>query len=140
MQYTAAFERDDDGWLVTFPAIPEAITRGSTRQEARDNALDGLEVVLLTYAKDGRDMPADVEAGGDVEKVSPSAQVVAKIAFMEAFRQSGVSRVALAKRLGKGENEVRRMLDPYYGSKLPLLDAGMRALGKRFVISVEEAA
>jgi hypothetical protein len=32
------------------------------------------------------------------------------------------------------------MLDPYYGSKLPLLDAGMRALGKRFVISVEEAA
>jgi hypothetical protein len=32
------------------------------------------------------------------------------------------------------------MLDPYYGSKLPALEAGMKALGKRFVLKVEEAA
>lgn len=140
MIYTAKFEPDEDGWLVTFPALPEAITGGATRAAARENALDGLEVTLLTYAKDGRDLPVDIPADGDVEKIVPSAQVVAKVAFMEAFRRSGLSRVALAKRLGKGENEVRRMLDPYYGSKLPQLDAGMRALGKHFVISVEDAA
>jgi len=140
MDYTAKFERDGEGWLVTFPALPEAITGGVDREEARANARDGLEVTLLTYAKDGRDLPADVQAQGDTEVMSAAAQVVAKIAFIEAFRKAGLSRVALAARMGKSENEVRRMLDPYNGSKLPQLEAGMRALGKRFVLTVEEAA
>jgi antitoxin HicB len=120
--------------------LPEAITGGPTRLEARANALDGLEVTLLTYASDGRDLPPDIPVAGDVETISPSAQVAAKIAFIEAFRKSGLSNVALAARVGKGENEVRRMLDPYYGSKLKQLEAGMKALGKRFVLTVEEAA
>lgn len=140
MHYTAHFEPDGAGWLVTFPALPEAITGGENRDEARANAVDALEVVLLTYAKDGRDVPADVHAAGDTEQVAASAQVVAKVHFIEAFHGSGLTRVALANRLGKAESEVRRMLDPYYGSKLPALEAGMKALGKRFVLTVEEAA
>jgi antitoxin HicB len=140
MNFTAHFEPDGDGWLVTFPALPEAITGGASRAEARANAQDGLEVVLLTYAKDGRALPADVPARGDVENIPVSAQVVAKLSFIEAFRASGLTRVALAQRLGKQEGEVRRMLDPYYGSKLPALEAAMLALGKRFVLQVEEIA
>jgi antitoxin HicB len=46
----------------------------------------------------------------------------------------------MAERIGKGENEIRRMLDPYYGTKLPALEDGMRALGKRFVVTVEDVA
>lgn len=140
MQYTALFQPDERGWIVTFPALPEAITGGDSRDRAMSNALDALEVVLLTYAKDGRDLPADMPAMGDKMRIAPSAQVVAKLSFIEAFRKSGLTRVALAQRLGKGENEVRRMLDPYYGSKLPALEDAMRALGKRFVLTVEQAA
>ena len=77
---------------------------------------------------------------GDTSRIAPSAQVVAKLSFIEAFRRSGLTRVALAERIGKGESEVRRMLDPYYGSKLPALENAMLALGKRFVLTVEEAA
>lgn len=140
MQYTALLQPDGDGWIVTFPSFPEANTAGDSRQEATANAQDALEVVLLTYAKDGRDLPADVAATGDTVRIAPSAQVVAKLSFIEAFRKSGLTRVALAERIGKGENEVRRMLDPYYGSKLPALEDAMRALGKRFVLTVEQAA
>ncbi len=140
MHYTSKFEPDGDGWLVTFPALPEAITGGATRAEARDNAIDALEVVLLTYAMDERERPADIGSEGDIEAISVSSQVVAKLGFMDAFRASGLTRVALAERLGKGENEVRRMLDPYYGSKLPALEAGMLAMGKRYVLTVEQAA
>jgi len=32
------------------------------------------------------------------------------------------------------------MLDPYHATKLPALEAGLRALGKRLVITVEKAA
>ena len=140
MHYTANFEPDGKGWLVTFPALPEAITGGESREAARANAVDGLEVVLLTYAKDGRELPVDAGGSGEFERISVSAQVAAKLAFIEAFRRSGLTRVALAERMGKAEGEIRRMLDPYYGSKLPSLEAGMLALGKRFVVSVEEAA
>jgi antitoxin HicB len=47
--------------------------------------------------------------------------------------------VALAKELGKGENEIRRMLDPYHATKLPAIEDALRVLGKRLVISVEAA-
>lgn len=139
MFYTAQFEPDGEGWLVTFPALPEAITGGPCRQEARRQAADALEVVLLTYVKDGRNLPPDSQAEGDSERVPVSAQVVAKLAFIQAFRLSGMSRVALAARMRVSESEVRRLLDPYYGSKLPTLEAGMLALGKRYVLTVEAA-
>jgi antitoxin HicB len=65
-------------------------------------------VTLLTYAKDGRDIPP--------------AGVVAKIAFIEAFRTSGKTRVELARRLDKNESEIRRMFDPYHRTKLGALE------------------
>ena len=94
----------------------------------------------MTYAKDGRCFPADVADRGGLVAVPVSASVAAKMAFIEAFGKSGLTRVGLAERLGKSENEVRRMLDPYYGTKLPALENAMASLGKRFVLTVEEAA
>lgn len=139
--YPAKFERDGDGFLVTFPDLPEAITGGATEADAMENAIDALEVVLLTYASEGREPPTArrraLRGGRDV---SVSAATAAKLAFIDAFRNSGMTRVAVASRLGKGENEVRRMLDPYHNTKLPALEAGLRALGKRLVVSVAEAA
>jgi len=136
--YFANLERDGEGWLVTFPDIPEAISGGENEAEARANAQDALEVALLTYVAEGRALPnCSVKAGFPV---TISASVAVKIAFIEAFRASGLTRVALAERLGKQEGEVRRMLDPYHGTKLASMEAGLRALGKQLVVSVKSAA
>lgn len=143
MQYLAKFEPDGDGVLVTFPDVPEAITGGSDESEARRNATDALEVALLTYVADKRELPeASVRpnAGGSYRVIPVSAVTTAKLAFISAFRASGMTRVALAKTLGKAEGEVRRMLDPYHATKLGALEAGLRALGKRLVVTIEEAA
>lgn len=143
MQYFARFQPDDGGLLVTFPSLPEAITAGADDAEATANAIDALEIVLLTYAEDGEPIPpADRPPadGGHYVSISPSAAVSAKIAFIQAFRASGMTRTALAARLGKAENEVRRMLAPYHATKLQSLDDAMHVLGKRLVISVEEIA
>jgi antitoxin HicB len=142
MHYVAKFEPDDGGFLVTFPTVPEAITGGDTLEQAFRNAVDALEVALLTYAKDGRDLPPQAagrssDDGFARPAIPVSAGVAAKLGFIEAFRQSGLSKVALAAKLGKKEGEVRRMLDPYHGTKLPALEDAMRALGKRFVLTVE---
>lgn len=141
--YLARFQPDGDGYLVTFPDIPEAITGGRTLSEALANAQDGLEVALLTYSGDGRPLPTPSPrpaGGGSFRRISVPAAIVAKLAFIDAFRASGMTQVALAAKLGKGETEVRRMLDPYHKTKLPTIEAGLRALGKRLVVRVEEAA
>ncbi|HWJ86508.1 MAG TPA: type II toxin-antitoxin system HicB family antitoxin [Pelagibacterium sp.] len=136
--YFATFESNGGGFVVTFPDVPEAITEGDDRDEARANAQDALEVALLTYVLDGLEFPKSVATVG--EPISISARVAVKIAFIEAFRDSGITRVDLAQRLGKGENEVRRMLDPYHHTKLSSMENGLRLLGKQLVISVQDAA
>ena len=140
--FLARFEPDGDGILVTFPDLPEAISGGADEAEAMANAVDALEVTLLTYAGDGRSIPVPSRRTRDssYRHIPVSATISAKLAFIEAFRASGLTRVALAARLGKAETEIRRMLDPYHRTKLPAIEEGLKALGKRLVVTVEEAA
>ena len=141
--YIAKFREDDGSILVTFPDIPEAITGGGTDEEALANAQEALELALLTYANDGTSFPEPSKrssAAGRSVHVPVAAAVAAKIAFIMAFRESGLTRVALAKKLGKAETEVRRMLDPYHQTKLPAIETGLKALGKRLVVSIAKAA
>jgi antitoxin HicB len=141
MHYIAKFEPDGDGYLVTFPDLPEAITGGEDEAEAIANAMDALEVCLLTYVEKGLPLPQPTNrppTRGE-RSILPSAATAAKLAFIQAFRESGLTRVSLAKQLGKAEGEVRRMLDPYHPTKLPALENALRALGKRLVVTVEAA-
>ena len=143
MHYLAKFTPDDAGGIVvTFPDVPEAITGGTTEHEALSNAAEALELAVLTYAKDGRELPRARTAS--VEEVSERmiyvpASVVAKLALIDSFRASGMTKVAFSNKLGKAETEVRRMLDPYHQTKLASIEAGLRALGKRLTVDVEAA-
>ncbi len=58
----------------------------------------------------------------------------------DAFRNAGMAKRALARRIGRAENEARRILDPDHPSKLPLLRAALSAFGKEIVVSVRDAA
>lgn len=141
MTYSIALSHNGKGgWIVQFPDVPEAVTEGATKQEALDNAADALEVALLGRMKDGEDIPmANGTSNSGNEFVSLRAQAAAKVAFYQAFRNSGLSRSALARKLGKDEAEVRRMLDPSHATKLPSLDEAIRAMGKRLTVVLESA-
>ena len=143
MQYVAKFIEDNDGLIVTFPAVPEAMTHGGTRAEARANAAEALELALLgAYYARGLSLPPEdrlPRPGGSFESIAVPPAAIAKMAFIDAFKEAGLTRVALAVRLGKNEAEVRRMLNPTYGTKINALEAGLRALGKKLVITVEAA-
>jgi len=128
----------EGGYIITFEDVAEAISEGATREEALANGADALEVALLGRMKDGDTIPAGLGSPGK-DRIGLSAQAGAKLAFYEAFKASGLSRVALAKRLGKDEAEVRRMLDPHHATKLPALEQGLAALGKRLHLILEDA-
>ena len=136
--YPALLEAgDEDGTVVvTFPDVPEAITNGHGRADALEQAADALGLALLMYAKEGRELPRPRQGPG-LTPVSVEADVAAKLAVLDAFRASGLSKSELARRLDRDEKQVRRILDPMHATKLPMLRAALAVLGRRLVIGVE---
>lgn len=127
------------GYVVLFPDVPDALTEGETPEDALANAADALEVALLGRMKDGDDIPAAAPGQKGDLAVYVRAQSAAKLALYVAFRESRLTQSALARKIGKDEAEIRRMLDPYHATKLPTLDEALLALGKRLIIDVQAA-
>jgi antitoxin HicB len=138
--YHAQFELGDEcGIVVTFPDVPEAITQGDDEADARAMAEEALALALLSYPKRGLPLPEPGHHGGDLIPIFVGPEDAAKLAVLDAWRQLGISKSELARRLGKDEKEVRRILDPMHPTKLPALEAALRSLGRRLVIGVEAA-
>ncbi len=136
--YAAKLEPEDGGFLVTFADVPEAITQGDDWQDAIASAQEALSLALRGIVGSGRELPEPKASDGVFISVDP--EVAIKLAVVDAFRKSGISKSELARRLGKSEGEARRILDPDHGTKLGQLNEAMRVLGKDIVISVHEAA
>jgi antitoxin HicB len=124
--------------VVTFPDVPEAITQGDGEADALREAEDALGVALLSYPLRGLRLPRARARKGHAVTVAP--EVAAKLAVLEAFAASGISKSELARRLGVSENEARRILDPLHATKLPRLSQALAALGRRLVVGVAETA
>jgi antitoxin HicB len=146
--FHAIFEPGEKrGIVISFPDVPEAVTQGDDVTDAYAMAEEALGLALLTYPLRGLPLPKArtrighrAPKGGELVPIVVAADVAAKLAVLEAFAESGISKVELALRLGKDEKEVRRILDPRHPTKLPALVEALRALGKRLVVSVEEVA
>ena len=139
--YRAEFERGTRrGLVVSFPDVPEAITEGRDMAEARAMAEEALALGLLSYLERGRPLPKPRAKGRKLVEIAVAPDVAAKLAVLEAFAAADITKSELARRIGKDEKEVRRILDPKHPTKLPALTAALRALGKRLVVGVMEAA
>jgi antitoxin HicB len=138
--YGALLEPDpDDGFIVTFPDVPAALTAGQDRAEALANAVDALGVALLGCLEHGEPLPEPRVIADGLVRVCPSAVDAAKIAVIEAWPDSGMTETALAERLRIGEDAVRSILDPRAATKLPALEAALMALGRRLIVGTEAA-
>ena len=128
----------DGGFLIGFADVPEAITAGEDRREAMTNAREALGLALRGILKSGRNLPQPNATEG--VPVAVDANIAAKLAVVLAFRKAGISKSELARRLGKTENEARRILDPDHTSKIGLLQEALRVLGHEIVVTVRTAA
>lgn len=136
--YSASIVSDPDGgYLVTFPDIPEAITHGDDWADAVSNGAEALGMALRGYLAVGQTLPKPQASG---TPVAVPAEDALKLALIEAFRQSGISKTELAIRLGKAESEARRILDPDHPTKLATMQSALTALGKTVIVTVRDAA
>jgi len=63
LQLTIVYEDGDDGWIIaSIPEVPGTISQGRTREEARENVIDALQLMLSPETSDKRDESSDSEA------------------------------------------------------------------------------
>lgn len=96
-----------------------------------------MDEVFATYMIEGIDFPESSKARRRERLITPPAGTEAKAALHRAMREAGISKTQLAKRLDVDEKEVRRLLDPHCGSKLPRIAEAISLLGQRLVIGLE---
>jgi antitoxin HicB len=130
---------EEGGYVVACRDLPQLITQGDTEQDALEQAADAMDEVFATYMVEGMEFPEPSKAKRREHLVAPPAETMAKAALFVAMRQAGISKLQLARRLGVDEKEVRRLLDPHYGSKLPRIAQAISVLGQRLVIGLEPA-
>ena len=128
---------EDGGYVVTCRDLPQLTTQGEDERDALEQASDAMDEVFATYMIDGIEFPEPSKAKRREHLVTPPAETMAKAALYIAMRQAGISKMQLAKQLGVDEKEVRRLLDPHYGSKLPRIAQAINLLGQRLVIDLE---
>ena len=128
---------DEGGFVVTCRDLPQLITQGDDLAHALSEAADAMDEVFAAYLQGGLHFPAPSRARKGENIVSPTAETMAKAALYVAMTEAGITKVELAKRLGVDEKEVRRLLDPHYGSKLPRIAQAISLLGHRLVIGLE---
>ena len=140
--YPARLQRTGpDEIVVSFRDLPECLTSGADEIEALAEAADALDVAIagrIVYPPaNGEPIPLPTVPSArraDEHDVVVPADTAAKAALLLALRDSGLSRSALACRLGVDGKVVRRMLDPRHRTAASRIGAALHELGRELVV------
>ncbi len=131
-------QQAEDEVVVSFRDVPWCHTSGADVTEALAEGEDALEEAIAGCINHNESIPMPSEPLPGEVLVTVPAETAAKAALALAFRASGLTRVALAKRLGVDDKVVRRMLDPRHRTSIRRLNDALRALGSEAVLKVQE--
>ncbi len=140
--YPASFLREDNGkgFHVRFPDLPEALTGGEDLQDTLVQAADCLAEAIAGRIARGDEIPPPSNAKRGQRLISVPLYLAPKLALYLAMRERRIPNTELAKRLGVSETVIRRMLNPKHNTKSEKIQAALAALGKRIVVTFEDAA
>ena len=142
MKYPAVFEAaEEGGFVVTFPDVYQAITQGDDEKEAVEMAEDALVTMFAHLIREGKTIhPPTSRKGRKIRMIELPAMVSAKTELYIAFKASGLTKTALAKKLGIPKTNVDRLFDFKNHTRLDHMEAAFKALGGRIELSVRWAA
>ncbi|MGH7109104.1 MAG: type II toxin-antitoxin system HicB family antitoxin [Stellaceae bacterium] len=166
--YTVVLDPDDNGTLLVIcPDLPEVTTFGEDENDALLRAADAIEEALAARIASHQDIPGPSEpalaaihhrpsfnyhSGMGGLLTAPSLPTVrhrlihlpplttAKVELYRAVRAQGVSKAELARRLGWRGPQVDRLFNLNHHSTIEHIDQALRAIGKRLVVNIEDAA
>lgn len=136
MRFPANIEPDGDGWMVSFPDIPEALTGDATRDGAVAMARDALITALDFYFDDRRAVPTPSKPKKGQDLIELPASLAAKVLLLNAMVEQKVRPVDLAEKLGTTRQEVNRLTDLRHATKIDAISNALQVLGKRLELSL----
>ena len=125
---------EGEGFIVTFPDVPGAITGAQTREESLLLAEDALVAMLAVYVQQQRTIPTPSPVADDQELVAVPPIAAAKLALYTAMREQGITGDALAVRLNLSDSAIRKLLDPDCFSHISQIMKALRTVGRSLVI------
>jgi len=122
-------------YAVRFADIPEALTIGSTMDEALQNAADALESALDFYFEDGRRIPLPSKPKRGHKLIALPVSVAAKVLLHNEMNRQGVRAADLARRMKVPPQHITRLLDPRHTTKIDTIAYAMHVLGKELYVA-----
>jgi antitoxin HicB len=140
--YPASFlpEEYGKGFHVRFPDLPEALTGGDDIADTLVQAADCLAEAIAGRIVRGDEIPSPSKPKPGQHVISVPLYLAPKLALYLAMRERHIPNTELAKRLRISETVVRGMLNPKHDTKPEKIQAALMALGKRIVVTFEDAA
>jgi len=129
---------EEGGFIVNVPDLRQGWSQGEDEAEAIAAAADLLEEIVLGAMAHGEDVPLPSPARGRPTVALP-ALTAAKLEVYRAMRAQGLNKRQLAERLGWQPSQVTRLFDGRHASRLDQVEAALRALGRRLVVTSEAA-
>jgi antitoxin HicB len=142
MRYPANIRQDPEGkdWVIRFRDLDGALTGAATFEEALDEAADCVGSWLAFRMLDKGEIPRSSAPKRKEFLISVPLWIAPKVALYRELAAQGLSNSELARRLKVRETVVRRMLDPDHATKPAKIEAALRAVGKRLLVAVDDAA
>lgn len=134
--YPVVIEPDGDGFMASFPDIPEALTSGETREQALEMAKDALETAFEFYFDDKRKVPMPSKPKKGQDCIELSASLTAKILLLNEMVVQKVRPSDLARLLNTTPQEVNRLVDLKHQTKIDRIAEALSKLGKRLELTV----
>jgi antitoxin HicB len=141
--YYALFESDSKhgGFAVRFPDLNHGATQGETLAEALEMAEDLLRNIVGEMIERGEPLPRPGKhRGKNFRLITLPALQSAKAELYTAFRDSGIKKAELARRIDIPKTNVERLFDLDHASRLDQIEAAFGAIGKKLEVRVSDAA
>ena len=134
LSYPARIVRDGDGFMVSFPDIPEALTGAATKEEATVMAVDALTTAMDFYFEDRRTVPAPSlpKRGHVMIDLPPS--IGAKVLLLNEMIAQGTRNADLARRMNVRPQEVNRLTNLHHATKIDTIAEALKILGRRLEV------
>ena len=128
------------GFHVRFPDLPEALTAGDDIDDTLAQAADCLAEAIAGRIARGNEIPKPSKPKRGQHLIDVPLYLAPKLVLYLVMRERGMPNTELAKRLGVSETVVRRMLNPKHDTKPEKIQAALVVLGKRIIVTFEDAA
>lgn len=135
MRYPVNLEPDGEGWFASFPDIPEALTSGTTVEQALAMARDALMTAMDFYFEDGRPVPLPSAMQAGQYSVDLPASLWAKVLLLNEMLRQNKRPTDLALMLGAKLQDVQRLFNLKHATKIDKVEQALAVLGRHLVLA-----